>query len=296
MVTFWSTKVNKRELSASAVVALPGPAPPAFRSASSQSIPSGTDNRVDSERWSSWTPLTRRALLYVLQPLAYPGSHYIRDHQGPKTHSDFFSWMKRTKEFAKSGAKKTNRKRSFVWYLFEKLVLVLLSICLEFFRCKNPAAFVSTFLSRWHKLVPLPLPHLFIFSFCTTAPEPLPGHFCRMLHCMGISSRLPATLPWCWGAISLKAANCVFVLCSEMSKWMSEAGKGPGYQQPANAALTVNLGVESVPSVTSQGDDLGERKEVQDRLWDRLLMEHIGKVYFARIWEFKLRMKTCSER
>lgn len=123
----------------------------------------------------------------------------------------------------------------FVWKARFRLaeqdgwVATLRPICFEFFRCKTPAAFVRTFLSRWHKLVFFSPSHLFIFSFCTTAPESLPGHFCRMLHCIVISSRLPATLPWCWGAISLKAANCVFVLCSEISKWMSEAGKGPGY-------------------------------------------------------------------
>lgn len=47
--------------------------------------------------------------------------------------------------------------------------------------------------------------------------------------------------------------------------------------------LTLNLGEESVPSVTSRGDDLRER-------------EHIGEVWFALIGKLKLKMKTFNER
>lgn len=45
--------------------------------------------------------------------------------------------------------------------------------------------------------------------------------------------------------------------------------------------LTLNLGEESVPSVTSQGDDLRE-------------CEHIGEVWLALIGKLILKMKTYN--
>lgn len=207
-------------------------------------------HRVLDQRGHLWPlALWTTPVLYMLQPLAIVTSLCKRP-PGSKNMLIFSLWNKTAcRESRENQAFKTQLK--LTWFLLVRLVFSQLfwlwrfsgwtsprrdgcvmnvwAVTLRSFSgAKNPAAFVSAFLSRWHK-------QIFIYFcwglFYMTAPESPSRRSCRTDHVCCTGAYFLLLFPQLHDDAEVqrpgKEVDCVFVLCCKnynyKKKWSKKA-------------------------------------------------------------------------